>query len=100
MGRWTQYDEDEYRLPEGMKRVGYDADSGRYLFRDRDDGRLWEGQEGAQFGVMTRVSDARTTTHNGGKDDVQNGSARVGGYAPVPGSAVGSFDTLMLSMGG
>ena len=73
MGRWSQYDEvrilsflghssathrgrfvqDDHRLPEGMKRVGYDADSGKYFFRDND-GHLWEGQEGAHFGEMTR----------------------------------------------
>ncbi|KAF8971791.1 hypothetical protein BDZ97DRAFT_1785146 [Flammula alnicola] len=55
MGRWTQYDEDDYRLPEGMKRIGYDADSGRYYFRDSD-GSLWVGPQGAQFGEMTRVN--------------------------------------------
>ena len=71
MGRWTQYDEvstskhigpinftlnelqDEYRLPEGMKRIGYDADTGRYYFRDRD-GVVYEGGQGAKFGEMTR----------------------------------------------
>jgi hypothetical protein len=36
-----------------MKRVGYDADSGKYFFRDRD-GHLWEGKEGAHFGDMTQ----------------------------------------------
>ena len=36
-----------------MKRVGYDADSGKYFFRDKE-GHLWEGQEGAQFGEMIR----------------------------------------------
>lgn len=36
-----------------MTRVGYDADSGKYFFRDKE-GHLWEGQEGAQFGEMTR----------------------------------------------
>jgi hypothetical protein len=46
-------EQDDYRLPEGMKRVGYDADTGRYFFRDKD-GCLWEGQEGARFGEMTR----------------------------------------------
>lgn len=45
--------QDEYRLPEGMKRVGYDADSGRYTFKDRD-GSLWLGAEGAEFSEMTR----------------------------------------------
>jgi len=63
MGRWTQYDEDDYRLPEGMKRVGYDADSSKYIFRDTG-GCLWEGQEGNRYGEMTQVSDTRTTTHN------------------------------------
>ncbi|KAG7088795.1 hypothetical protein E1B28_012758 [Marasmius oreades] len=32
MGRWTQYDEDEYRLPPGVRRTGYDADTGEYFF--------------------------------------------------------------------
>jgi len=54
MGRWTQYDEDDYRLPEGMERIGYDADTMRYCFRDRD-GSLWKGAEGAEFGEMNRV---------------------------------------------
>lgn len=36
-----------------MKRVGYDADSGKYFFRD-EEGYLWEGKEGAHFGEMTR----------------------------------------------
>lgn len=70
MGRWTQYDEvsskysrpfqpsltdvqDEYRLPEGMKRTGYDADTGRYYFQDKH-GAIWQGAEGAEFSEMTR----------------------------------------------
>ena len=40
-------------MPEGMKRIGYDADSGRYYFRDSD-GTLWKGAEGVEFGEMTR----------------------------------------------
>ena len=36
-----------------MRRVGYDADSGRYYFRDRE-GTLWAGEPGAQFGEMKR----------------------------------------------
>ncbi len=36
-----------------MKRAGYDADSGRYYFRDRD-GSFWRGAEGSEFGEMTR----------------------------------------------
>lgn len=40
-----------------MKRVGYDADLGKYFFRDKE-GHLWEGQEGARFGEMTRGTHA------------------------------------------
>ena len=36
-----------------MRRVGYDADEGKYYFRDRD-GSLWEGAEGVEFGEMKR----------------------------------------------
>jgi hypothetical protein len=35
-----------------MKRVGYDADSGRYYFRDRE-GLLYKGPEGSEFGELT-----------------------------------------------
>ena len=36
-----------------MIRVGYDSDTGRYHFQDRD-GVVWQGAEGAEFGEMTR----------------------------------------------
>jgi hypothetical protein len=38
-----------------MKRIGYDADSERYYFRDRD-GSIWVGEEGVEVGEMTRGS--------------------------------------------
>ena len=34
-----------------MRRVGYDSDSGKYYYKDRD-GSLWEGAEGAEFGEL------------------------------------------------
>jgi len=70
-----------------MKRVGYDADSGKYFFRD-DEGRLWEGEEGAQIGEMTRVLDDATATHND-EDDVENGPRRRDGYALLSGDVDG-----------
>ncbi|KAI0321270.1 hypothetical protein OF83DRAFT_359706 [Amylostereum chailletii] len=83
MGRWTQYDEDDYRLPEGMKRVGYDADSGKYYFRNRD-GSLWEGAEGAQYSEMKRVSSAPIAIPEASDDDdVEIGPTRADGYAPL-----------------
>ncbi|RYP75485.1 hypothetical protein DL771_002370 [Monosporascus sp. 5C6A] len=55
MGRWSQYDSDEERLPSGMKRIGYDADTQTYSYRDTD-GSIWEGPPGSQYGQLTRVS--------------------------------------------
>ncbi|KAG1747650.1 hypothetical protein EDB19DRAFT_2037012 [Suillus lakei] len=60
MGRWTQYDEDDYRLPEDVKRVGYDADSGRYYFRDRE-GLMYKGPKGSRFGQLTLVSEIHSS---------------------------------------
>ncbi|KAF5384335.1 hypothetical protein D9615_003197 [Tricholomella constricta] len=54
MGRWTQFDEDSYRLPEGMKRIGYDADTKVYTFRDRA-GTLYRGAPGADYGTLTPI---------------------------------------------
>jgi hypothetical protein len=42
---------DDYRLPSGMQRVGYDADTQTYSYRDAD-GSYWEGAEGARYGKL------------------------------------------------
>lgn len=126
MGRWSQYDEvrtfslsglsrhdyqnlqDDYRLPEGLERVGYDADSGKYFFRDKE-GQLWEGQEGERFGEMTRgtpafsilcfvrdsnirvaVSVTAAATQGDG-NDVENGPQGEDGYALLTGDDVSVF---------
>ncbi|EIW63810.1 uncharacterized protein TRAVEDRAFT_109915 [Trametes versicolor FP-101664 SS1] len=93
MGRWTQYDEDSYRLPEGMKRVGYDSDTGRYQFRDQD-GALWEGPQGAEFGEMRRVGNAPVAVDDHAQDDDEEAeigvpSTRSDGYAPLASDANG-----------
>ena len=36
-----------------MTRIGYDSDTGRYSFRDKD-GSIWEGPEGAEYGEMRK----------------------------------------------
>lgn len=55
MSRFSQYDTDEERLPEGMTRVGYDADTEVYTFQDSD-GSYWESAPGNRYGHLTRVS--------------------------------------------
>jgi hypothetical protein len=57
MGRWSHLDSDEERLPEGMTRVGYDADTQVYTYRDSD-GSYWEGAPGCQYGRLHRVRSA------------------------------------------
>jgi len=54
MGRWTYQDDDPYRLPEGVTRVGYDADTGQYTFQD-EMGRLYEGEPYVQYGKMRPI---------------------------------------------
>ncbi|KAI8625305.1 carbohydrate-binding module family 50 protein [Xylariaceae sp. FL1651] len=55
MGRWSQYDTDEERLPEGMQRIGYDADDQTYTFRDAEGG-IWESAPGNRYGQLHRVT--------------------------------------------
>ncbi|ESK90468.1 carbohydrate-binding module family 50 protein [Moniliophthora roreri MCA 2997] len=56
MSNWSQFDEDAYRLPEGFKRIGYDSDTGRYLFEDRE-GHKYRSEPYSEFGTLTRVPD-------------------------------------------
>ncbi|KAF2708730.1 carbohydrate-binding module family 50 protein [Pleomassaria siparia CBS 279.74] len=51
MGRWTDQDSDEQRLPHGMERVGYDADTQTYTYRDAS-GAHYEGGEGNRYGEL------------------------------------------------
>ena len=44
---------DDHRLPEGMTRVGYDADTQIYTYQD-EDSNYWEGSPGAGYGSLTR----------------------------------------------
>ncbi|KAJ7507402.1 hypothetical protein B0H11DRAFT_202767 [Mycena galericulata] len=60
MGRWTQFDEDSTRLPEGMKRIGYDADTSRYTFSDRE-GNIYMGPAHEEYGFLTLVGKSTRT---------------------------------------
>ncbi|KAJ7882076.1 hypothetical protein B0H14DRAFT_2340135, partial [Mycena olivaceomarginata] len=47
----------ESRLPDGMRRLNYDADTGQYMFCDRD-GRLYIGQPHEKYGAITLIEDS------------------------------------------
>ncbi|KAI1188709.1 carbohydrate-binding module family 50 protein [Nemania serpens] len=68
MSRWSAYDTDEERLPEGMQRIGYDADSQVYTFRDTD-GSIWESAPGNRYGKLRRVADAAAPPSYGEDDE-------------------------------
>ncbi|KAI0455418.1 hypothetical protein F5B21DRAFT_472236 [Xylaria acuta] len=71
MARWSEYDTDEERLPEGMQRIGYDADTQVYTFQDAD-GALWESAPGNRYGQLRRVADATLPSY--GEDDESSSS--------------------------
>jgi len=75
MGRWSYYDTDYERLPAGMERIGYDADTGIYTYRDSD-GSLWEGASGARYGSLTKVSNG----YRSGAGQTSSKSANVSQY--------------------
>ncbi|KAL7931615.1 carbohydrate-binding module family 50 protein [Trichoderma chlorosporum] len=75
MSRFSRYDTDEERLPEGMTRVGYDADSQVYTFQDAD-GSLWESAPGNQYGHLTRIS--------GPTDDASDSEPFLESQTPMP----------------
>jgi len=68
MGRWTQYDTDEYRLPPNFQRIAYDADEGVYTYRDTSDNSLWKGAPGNEFGELVRVSGPSSSAPTTGLD--------------------------------
>lgn len=56
MSRYHAYeDEDEYRLPEGLQRVGYDADTQTYTFQSSD-GTIYSGLPGNRYGKIVPAS--------------------------------------------
>lgn len=52
MSRFSHYDTDEERLPSGMERIGYDADTQTYTYRDAR-GKIYEGAPGAEYGHLS-----------------------------------------------
>lgn len=52
--RFAEYDTDEDNLPQGMTRIGYDADTETYTFSSAD-GSIWESSPGSRYGNLTRV---------------------------------------------
>lgn len=97
MPRRFDYDNDEDRLPDGMVRVGYDADTQVYTFRDTD-GSLWEGPPGCQYGHMTKVADAPKPPSRMVNFDVEAGDADADTDADAAHEAPPSYDESEAAM--
>ncbi|KAJ7303021.1 hypothetical protein DFH08DRAFT_986971 [Mycena albidolilacea] len=85
MGRWTQYNEDSTRLPVGMQRIGYDADTARYTFSD-EEGNIYTGPAHEEYGVLSLVRSSSA-------DDVERPHAFASDAEDVPAQANGSPST-------
>ncbi|KAK0479224.1 hypothetical protein IW261DRAFT_1608132 [Armillaria novae-zelandiae] len=60
MPRWSQHAEDSFRLPEGFKRIGYDADTMRYTFTDKH-GKLYRSAPGEEYGTLMPITFSAST---------------------------------------
>jgi len=88
MGRWSELDSDAERLPEGMARIGYDADTQVYTYRDTD-GSIWEGAPGARSGRLWRVGQPPSRP---ARVSFENPQARENPVGPLPD---GDYDAPM-----
>ncbi|KAF8489347.1 hypothetical protein F5888DRAFT_1638635 [Russula emetica] len=72
--RWTRDQEDIDRLPHGMVRTAYDADTQQYTFHDTTDGTDYISAPGAAYGTLVPVATAnfpKTTRTTGRKTTLQ-----------------------------
>ncbi|KAH7174523.1 uncharacterized protein B0J16DRAFT_375363 [Fusarium flagelliforme] len=56
MPRVTHFDDDHGRLPEGLKKCGYDAETNRHYYRDKE-GRYFQSAPGNKYGRLDEVVD-------------------------------------------
>jgi hypothetical protein len=55
--------QDEGRLPDGMERVGYDADTEVYTYQD-EQGNYWQGEPGSRYGELRRTGTRGAVNRN------------------------------------
>ncbi|SJL13223.1 uncharacterized protein ARMOST_16662 [Armillaria ostoyae] len=75
MPRSSQQAEDSFRLPEGFRRIGYDADTMRYTFTDKH-GKLYRSAPGEQYGTLTPVDFSASTDRPGAFSDGNDSKVR------------------------
>jgi hypothetical protein len=97
MPRKWDIDGDKERLPEGVKRTGYDADTRKYTY-ETDDGSVYEGAPGQQYGALTKTAESvrsRSTTLSSSSPS-QRTTSRAGTLPPRSRSdSAQTFSTIL-----
>lgn len=82
MGRWSHLDTDEKRLRQGMKCVGYDADTQTYTILDTSDLTYWEIAPGAGtgscFDLIGETAEKRQAAQDDAESDPKERWGRLG----------------------
>ncbi|PBK85375.1 hypothetical protein ARMGADRAFT_1036415 [Armillaria gallica] len=81
MPHWSQRAEDSSRLPEGFRRIGYDADTMRYTFTDKH-GNLYRSAPGEESGTLTPVAFSTSTDTPEAFSDEENPKVQASEMAP------------------
>ncbi|SJL13229.1 uncharacterized protein ARMOST_16668 [Armillaria ostoyae] len=81
MPRWSQHAEDSSRLPEGFRRIEYDADTMQYTFTD-ENGKLYRSAPGEEYGTLTPVAGSVSTDRPGAFSDGEKPKVESSETAP------------------
>ncbi|KAK0229787.1 hypothetical protein EDD85DRAFT_889535 [Armillaria nabsnona] len=79
MPHWSQHAEDSFCLPEGFKRIGYDADTMRYTFTDKH-GKLYRSAPGEEYGTLAPVAFSVSTN----RPEAFSENPKVESTSPAP----------------
>ncbi|KAJ3549459.1 hypothetical protein NM208_g490 [Fusarium decemcellulare] len=92
MGRRLQLDTDEERLPEGMRRTGYDSDSQTYFYSDAD-GKCWESAPGQRYGKLVCIDTGSEPSSPQDDTSTAGGTRKVEGSSPT--SPATTFEDIL-----
>ncbi|KAI0043167.1 hypothetical protein FA95DRAFT_1563585 [Auriscalpium vulgare] len=69
--QFNDYAEDAHRLPTGMVRTAYDADTRQYTFRDKN-GQLFVSAPGEEYGTLIPLKDAHRLVQAKGPENTMH----------------------------
>ncbi|PBK61209.1 hypothetical protein ARMSODRAFT_981749 [Armillaria solidipes] len=81
MPHWSQHAEDSSHLPEGFRRIEYDADVMQYIFTD-ENGKLYRSTPGEEYGTLTPAAGSVSTDGPGAFSDGEKPKVESSETAP------------------